>query len=130
MNWTMSYTWDEDKKTYLRSMPWGPHLLAGNKRVTTENILVILGPIVRGHITVGGTITKGGSHPEPIYHLINGTGKFYYAHGGKYVSGTWTKGAVNEVFQFTLDDGSPLKMAPGRTFVELPDEKTKVSFKG
>lgn len=130
MNWTMSYTWDEDKKTYLRSMPWGPHLLAGNKRVTTENIMVILGPIVRGHISVDGTISKGGEHPEPIYHVINGTGKFYYAHAGSYVTGTWKKGAVNEVFEFTLDDGTPLKMAPGRTFVEMPDEGVKVTFKG
>jgi hypothetical protein len=130
MNWTMSYTWDESKKAYLRSMPWGPHLLAGKKRVTTDNVLIILGPIVRGRIAKNGTITKGGAHPEPIYHLIDGTGKFHYAHGGTYVTGTWTKGAINEPFQFTLADGSPLKMAPGRTFVEMPDDKTKVSFKG
>jgi hypothetical protein len=28
---------------------------------------------------------------------------------------------VQEPFEFTLKDGSPLKMAPGQTFVELPD---------
>ena len=53
----------------------------------------------------------------------------YYANGGKYVTGTWTKGAVNEVFQFTLDDGTPLKMAPGQTYVELPNLKAKVQIK-
>jgi hypothetical protein len=128
MNWTMSYTWDAGKKTYLRSMPWGPHLLAGNKRVTTDNVLVILAPITYGRINKAGEITTGKSHPEPIYHVINGTGKFYYANGGKYVTGTWTKGAINETFAFTLDDGSPLKMAPGRTFVELPGGSAKVKF--
>ena len=129
MNWTMSYTWDEAKATYLRSMPWGPHLLAGKKRVTADNILVILSPISYGRINKAGKVTKGGSHAEPIYHVINGTGKFFYANGGKYVTGTWTKGAVNEPFGFTLDDGTPLKMAPGRTFVEMPGNDAKISFK-
>ena len=91
MNWTMSYTWDAGQKTYLRSMPWGPHVIHGNKRVTA---------------------------------------KFYYANGGKYVTGTWTKGAQHEPFALTLDDGTPLKMAPGRTFVELPGGTSKVAIKG
>ena len=60
--------------------------------------------------------------------IINGTGTFYYAHKGIYVTGTWTKGAVNEPFQFTLADGSPLKIAPGRTFVELPQINAKVKL--
>lgn len=128
MNWTMSYTWNDKKQTYERSMPWGPHLLQGNERVTTDNILVILAPITYGHINTKGKISAGGAHPEPIYHLIEGSGTFYYAHGGKYVQGTWKKGAIDEPFQFTLSDGSPLKMAPGRTFVELPGDKTKVKF--
>ena len=128
MNWTMSYTWDANKKTYLRSMPWGPHLIHGNKRVTADNVLVILCPITYGRTKKNGEIVTGGSHPEPIYHIVNGTGKFYYANGGKYVTGTWTKGAQHEPFAFTLDDGTALKMAPGRTFVELPGGSSKVSL--
>lgn len=129
-NWTMSYKWNEDKKKYYRSMPWGPHKLADGQQVTTENILVILAPITYGRINSStGKITEGGgSHPEPIYHVINGTGKFFYAHGGKYVTGTWTKGAINDPWAFTLDDGTPLKMAPGRTFVEMPGASSKVAF--
>ncbi|NLT31411.1 MAG: DUF3048 domain-containing protein, partial [Propionibacterium sp.] len=45
---------------------------------------------------------------------------------GRAVTGTWAKGEVHEPFTFTLDDGSPLKMAPGRTFVELPYDHTEV----
>jgi hypothetical protein len=33
---------------------------------------------------------------------------------------------VAEPFEFTLDNGSPLKMAPGQTFVELPDTHAKI----
>jgi hypothetical protein len=42
------------------------------------------------------------------------------------VTGTWRKGSVAEPFVFTLADGSPLKMATGQTFVELPDDGAKV----
>jgi hypothetical protein len=33
---------------------------------------------------------------------------------------------VPEPFEFTLADGTPFKMAPGRTFVELPDTGAKI----
>ena len=33
---------------------------------------------------------------------------------------------MSEPFVFTLADGSPLKMATGQTFVELPDDGAKV----
>ncbi|MCE1173235.1 MAG: DUF3048 domain-containing protein [Propionibacteriales bacterium] len=130
MNWTMSYKWDEATQSYKRYMPWGPHKLGDGKQVTTENIMVILAPITYGRINSStGKITEGGgSHPEPVYHVINGTGKFFYAHGGKYVTGTWTKAEINDPWVFTLDDGTPLKMAPGRTFVELPGASSKVAF--
>ena len=45
---------------------------------------------------------------------------------GRYVTGTWRKAGVEKPFTFTLKDGTPLKMAPGQTFVELPDTKAKL----
>ena len=65
-----------------------------------------------------------GSSRSTTSSTVKGT--FYYFHGGKYVSGTWSKGAVNQLFQFTLADGSPLKMAPGQTYVELPNSTARI----
>jgi hypothetical protein len=45
------------------------------------------------------------------------------------VIGTWRKGKVQEPFELTLNDGSPLKMAPGQTFVELPNVGAKLRIK-
>lgn len=129
--YNMTYTYDSKTKRYLRSEPWGPHVLANGKRVSCDNVLVIRATQVFGKIYRSGRIkTDGGIHKEPIHKIINSTGTFYYANRGKYVKGTWTKGEVNEVFQFTLDDGTPLRMAPGQTFVELPNLKAKVVVKG
>jgi Protein of unknown function (DUF3048) C-terminal domain/Protein of unknown function (DUF3048) N-terminal domain len=129
-SYNMTYTWSSKAKRYLRSMPWGPHVLADGTRIACDNVMVIRAKQVFGKIYSSGKIrTSGPYHMEPIHKIINAKGSFYYAHGGKYVTGTWTKGAVNEVFQFTCADGSPLKMAPGQTYIELPNFNAKVQFK-
>ena len=109
-----SYDYDKSSKRYLRSEPNGPHVLLDGRRVTTDNVLV-----VRAHWRMD-KIFKGGGAPDPVVDIIHGDGTFYYLHGGKYVRGTWRKGAITALFEFTLDDGSPLRVAPGRTFMELP----------
>lgn len=127
----MSYTWSEKSGRYLRSMPWGKHVMADGTRISCDNVLVIKAKQVFGKIYASGKIkTSGPYHMEPIHEIINQQGTFYYANGGKYVKGTWKKGEVNEVFSFTLADGSPLKMAPGQTFVELPNTTAKITIKG
>lgn len=112
-DFVMGYTYDEASGTYLRSMPWGEHRLADGSRVTTDNVLVIRAEQSREKLIRG----DGGA--EPIHHIIDSSGTFVYSNGGRHVTGTWSKGAVPGPFSFVLEDGSPLLMAPGRTFVEL-----------
>jgi Protein of unknown function (DUF3048) C-terminal domain len=104
-------------------MPWGPHVLANGTRVAPDNVLVIRA------LQTYSKIYHGSGGVEPIHHIVNSKGTFYYFHGGKYVTGNWTKGAVNELFVFTLADGSPLKMAPGQTYIELPQLNAKIRIK-
>ena len=104
----MGYTYDKKSGTYLRSMPWGPHVLANGTRVAPDNVLVIR---AKQHYA---KIFHGGGHDEPIHDIINAKGTFFYFHGGKYVTGTWKKGPVNGLFSFTLSDGTPLRWPPAR----------------
>jgi Protein of unknown function (DUF3048) C-terminal domain/Protein of unknown function (DUF3048) N-terminal domain len=119
----MGYDYNKKHKRYLRSMPWGPHVLADGSRVSTDNVLVIK---AKQHY---GKIFRGRGHDEPLHDIINAEGKFYYFNRGRYVVGTWRKGKVQEPFEFTLRDGSPLKMASGQTFVELPNVGAKLRIK-
>ena len=112
-DYLMGYTYDKKSGRYLRSMPWGPHVLADGKRVWIDNVLVI-----KAH--------QHFEHHEPFHDIIDEKGTFYYFHGGRYVKGTWRKAGVAKPFTFTLKDGRPFKMAAGRTFVELPDTKAKI----
>lgn len=116
----MGYEYDTLTKRYRRSMPWGPHILADGTRVSTDNVLIIL---AKQHY---GKIFRGGGHDEPLHDVIHASGTFYYFNRGRYVKGTWRKGAAKKRFTFTLADGKPLKMAPGQTFVELPDDNAKI----
>jgi len=120
--WNTSYHYDKASKQYLRNEPWGEHILADGQRVRTDNVIV-----VRARWGMD-KIYAGTGAPDPVVHIINATGSFFYAHRGRYVTGTWIKGAVDEPFEFTLDDGTPLKVAPGRTFIELPQFDAKVTI--
>ena len=122
-SYRMSYSYDAKTKRYKRNMPWGPHVLADGTRVTTDNVLVIKSK------QSYGKIYHGAGHDEPLYAIIDGKGTFLYFHGGHYVTGTWTKGDVNQPFQLTLPDGTSLKMAPGQTYVELPDVAAKIKIR-
>ncbi|MFT4294716.1 MAG: DUF3048 domain-containing protein [Micropruina sp.] len=122
-SYNMGYTWNESSGTWLRSMPWGPHTLTGGKRVAPVNVLIIR---AKQHYA---KIYSGTGHDEPIHDIIDTSGPFHYFYGGKYVTGTWKKGDVAETFSFTLDDGSPLVMAPGQTYVELPNSTAKIGIK-
>jgi len=122
-SWDTSYDYDEKTGRYLRSEPWGRHVLADGQRVWTDNVLV-----VRAKWRMA-KIFAGGGAPDPVVGIIDAHGPFHYLHAGRVVTGTWRKGAVNELFTFTLADGSPLKVAPGRTFVELPQHDAKITIK-
>jgi hypothetical protein len=119
-SYDMGYRYDEKSGRYLRSMPWGRHVLADGTRVATDNVLVIRAK------QRYAKIYSGSGREEPIHGIIDASGTFYYFHGGRVVTGTWTKGAPEQPFRFTLSDGGPLKMAPGQTYVEFPSEHARV----
>lgn len=121
-SWNTSYDYDAATRQYLRNEPWGKHILTDGKRVTCDNVLV-----VRAKWKMDKIYTGSGAD-DPVVDIINGKGTFYYLNQGRYVTGTWTKGAVNALFKFTCEDGSPLKVAPGRTFFELPQINAKVKL--
>lgn len=118
-----SYSYDATSKRYLRSEPWGPHVMADGTRISATNVVVIQ---VASRV---GKIGHGGGAPVPILALNYGQGSFFAMTGGKQVSGTWTKGTENQPFTFTTSDGKPLRLAPGSTWVELPDLGARVSVR-
>lgn len=68
----MSYEYDEQSGAYLRSQPWGEHILADGDRVTADAVLVIAAAWEMGKI-------GSGSHaPDPIVDIVDAEGTFHY----------------------------------------------------
>ena len=123
------HRWNWTDKAWAKSIrfqegpTWYDWKVRKGNQVAAPNVLIV-------HCKWKMGVVEGFSgKKEPIYSMIDGSDRFLYFHKGKYVTGTWKKAKVTDLFEFTLDDGTPLKMAPGRTWIEMPNTKDKVTIK-
>ena len=119
-DWAVTWTYDDATSRYLREQPWGPHVLANGIQVSADNVLVLSAP------TVIEKLRPGSGAPVPVPQLVDGAGELVALTGGQAVRGVWTKGDVNEPFELRTDDGDELLLAPGTTWVELPEASADV----
>ena len=65
-----------------------------------------------------------------IYHaadfLAGGTG--YYANGGKLIPITWACDDENAAFRFMTEDGVPLEMGVGNTYIAIVTPESPVTW--
>lgn len=113
-DWRVTWTYDGAAGSYLRDEPWGPHTLVDGTQVSAVNVVVLE---VASEM---GKIGEGGGAPVPILRLVDSSGSFVALSAGHLVTGTWSKGDVNEPFELSTDTGETLELAPGNIWVELP----------
>jgi hypothetical protein len=65
--------------------------------------------------------------PVPEAELV-GQGDAWVIRAGVMVKGRWSKLSPTEVTTYTETDGSPMKLTPGRTWVELVPTGTSVQI--
>lgn len=102
------WDWDPDIRQYRRTMEGAPHLdRATNSQVTTDNVVVLVMNYVNG--------VSGSPDAQSV-----GFGEAFVFTRGKWVYGTWLR--EDRTRPFTLSDakGRPIRLTPGRTFIELP----------
>jgi hypothetical protein len=104
---TIGWEWDPASGTYLRSENGRPHNQADGSQVSTNNVVVLV-------LEYG----LWAASPEAV---TVGSGDVYVFSAGTVQTGTWTRDDRTAGYTLTAADGTPIKMAPGRTFVELGD---------
>ena len=52
--------------------------------------------------------------------LTVGSGKMLVFTDGRVIGGTWSRPTADKPTTYTADDGTPILLSPGRTWVELP----------
>lgn len=102
------YTMEQYDRTYIDG-------ITGNA-VTFENVLILEAETYSiddyGHLAVD---------------LVD-SGDGYYACGGKIIPIEWSRGGNREFFTFTLEDGTPLTLGTGTSYVAVVYEDAPVSY--
>jgi hypothetical protein len=120
-SWDVTWEFDAPSGRYLRSQPWGPHVTVEDVQVGATNVLVLE---VESEV---GKIGDGAGGPVALVDLVDASGPFTALTGGRSVAGTWTKAGVNDPFTFRTAAGQELELAPGNTWVELPEAAPEIT---
>ena len=110
---TTSFTYDAETGVYKASQYNNDHLDAGTKEtITYKNVFVILSE---------QTMRDEGKYTRSYYDLI-GDGTGYFACNGQMISIKWSRKTVTDPFRYTLEDGTPLTLGIGRSYVAIVDK--------
>jgi hypothetical protein len=116
------WRWDGKDGIWMRSHGTEPHMLEGDVQVSAKNIVV---QIVQIKYT-GIYDVAGSPSPEAI---TTGSGKAYVFRGGKVIVGTWVRQGEDDVTRLLAKGGDEIKLAPGRTWIELyPDDRPEIEI--
>ncbi len=108
----IDYTWSAQAGGFLRNQKGTPDFDESGAQVTPQNVIV---QFVTYHDT-GYTDVTGA--PVPEADLV-GNGSAWILTNGMRVDGNWSKSAPDAVPVYTDQQGNPVKLTPGRTWVEL-----------
>lgn len=62
------------------------------------------------------------------YYDLTGTGSGVFACNGKLVSIKWTRDGLRDSFHYTLEDGTPLTLGVGTTYVAVVSDKVAAAY--
>ncbi|MEZ5258859.1 MAG: DUF3048 domain-containing protein, partial [Ilumatobacteraceae bacterium] len=104
----ITWTWDAASGTYLREEYGETHLDSTGVQVSGTNVVI--------QFCQYRTSPADPKSPEAV---SVGSGEAVIFTGGKIFHGTWDRPDEAKPAVFTLDDGSEVQLAPGRTWIEL-----------
>ena len=115
---TTDWTWNAGAGVYERSTDGAAHVdPIDNSRVTARNVIVQFAD----YVDTGVRDTSG--EPVPEGKLV-GEGEAWILSDGKVVKGRWSKSSMEAVTVFTDSAGKKIRLAPGRTWGEIPPPGT------
>jgi hypothetical protein len=100
------WDWDEASATWLRSEFTTPDVTVDGTRLAATNVLVLF-------------VTINISHSLPVSQMIVSNSPGFLATGGKYIPILWSKAGRTDPYVLTTTDGTPVTLAPGKTWMEL-----------
>lgn len=107
-----AWEWDSASQRWLRFEGSAAASDAAGQRLAAVNVV----SVTAAHVP--SPFKAQNSRNIPTYELV-GEGEVTVATGGRTLTGTWRKDAVDAPLRLFTDAGDPLLLAPGNTWVEL-----------
>jgi hypothetical protein len=111
-----SVNWDYDaaSNTWKRSMNGVPFTDTSGQQVAPTNVIVqFVGCCVDGF--------------EGARYVTTGSGVAWVFSGGQLVQGTWSRGDTSQITKFVDGAGQPIRLTPGKTWVEFAPNGSPVN---
>jgi Protein of unknown function (DUF3048) N-terminal domain/Protein of unknown function (DUF3048) C-terminal domain len=103
----VDWAWDAKEGLYFRKMEGNRHMDRNSGQISTNNVVVLSMEYDPG--------ISGSPDAQTL-----GKGEAFVFTGGNYIHGTWSRDDIHNPFALVADDGKPIELQPGRTFIELP----------
>ncbi len=119
-HYTVRYDYDQDSKTYLRTMDGAPHVDGGNgSRYAARTVIV-------QYVDVSPIPNDDALRVD--VQLV-GSGRGFMLLDGTKVPLTWSKASIKTPTRFRRDDGAPFMLPEGQVWIQLVplDGETSVS---
>jgi hypothetical protein len=122
---SVRWTWDGATHVWLREQDGAVDVDSHGAQLSASNVIVQFIPYeISGHVVGEGAGADGDAIPTGLFV---GSGTAWYLSGGAVVKGTWTRASVTARTVYEDSAGDPIRLQPGRTWVELPEEGFPVS---
>lgn len=106
----VGWQYDEESKVFVRYVNGKTHDSQTGKALTAKNIIMY----TVENVNLPDTEDKG---RQDLKNIGSGTG--YYFSDGQAVEINWSKSSREAKTEYTLSDGTPLKLNPGNTFIQI-----------
>lgn len=112
----VNYTYNKANNNYNRNLAGKPHLdRESNKQISVDVVVVMK----------IDWFTQADGHS--VYGTLQGGEAQVFQDGTSY-TGTWSKKSREDQIKFIKSDGTPLKLNPGRTWIEAVPKSRSVSY--
>ena len=113
----VQWVWDDAAGGFLRWQRGTPHVDPDGAQVTAANVLLLMTPYAVSPF----------DHRSPEARSV-GSGEAWVLTEGATIHGTWTRESREQPYTLVDDEGEPIALTPGQTWVELLKPQNPPSF--
>lgn len=115
----VSWRWEPEFRSYVRNQNGRVHMTEEGDPVSAANVVVL--------VTSYGSSSADTRSPEA---QTVGSGEAFVFTAGGVIYGSWDRPAIDATPTLLDEAGNPIKLTPGRTWIELPKPGTTTAVDG